>query len=117
MIVCQVDAQFFRMGEEHIEQELMLIKDVLEAIGGKLLDAFFDANLGYVVARVCAGSELMVSDLFECTAFSIEKITYLGVYNKARRDSGLAKDRNAPRSPRIRRIANSGRQACGAQAM
>lgn len=77
MIICQVDAQVLAMGKEDIEQELQAVGEVLAAIGGELIHADFSMGHGYLVAYVCAESELVVSDIFDASYFKVESILYL----------------------------------------
>jgi hypothetical protein len=78
MTIYQVDAQVSTMGKEEIEQELKVIEDVLAVIGGELIDADVGMGHGYLIAYVRADSELLVSDLFEASFFTVDKITCLG---------------------------------------
>lgn len=84
MIICQVDMQVQAMGQEDIEQELKVVGEVLAALDGELLGA--EVGDGFIVAYVCAESELVVSDLFEASHFTVERIAYLGPSHEAHLD-------------------------------
>jgi hypothetical protein len=86
MTIYQVDAQVSAMGKEEIEQELKVIEDVLAVIGGELIDADVSMGYGYLIAYVRAESELLVSDLFEASFFTVDQISCLGPLNRIYRD-------------------------------
>ena len=83
MIIFQVDAQVSRMGKEDIEHELKVIEDMLAATDGKLIKAAVSMDDRYLVACVCAESNWMVSDIFDASDFTVEKISYLGLSHEA----------------------------------
>lgn len=77
MIICQVDAGFSAMGKEDIEQELKAVEEVFAVMGGELVHADVSMGHGCLVAYVRAESELVVSDIFDASHFTVGSITYL----------------------------------------
>jgi hypothetical protein len=81
MNIFQIDTRISAMSKNDIEQELGVIGDVLAAVGGELIGAEVRANprhqVTYLMIYVRAESELMVSDIFECSYFSMGRISCL----------------------------------------
>lgn len=86
MIICQVEACFPpTMGMKEVEQELKLLDDVLEAIGGELIGAKVNMLDRRILAYTRTDSEsgLMAEKIFESSYFSAERIACLGGYQEA----------------------------------
>lgn len=77
MVIFQVDAWFSAMAKEDAEQELKVVAEVFAALEGELIGAEVGLQ-GRLLAYVRAESELMVSDVFEASHFTVEQIVYLG---------------------------------------
>jgi hypothetical protein len=90
MIICQVDARFYAMGEKDIEQELKVIEEVLAVIGGELIHANVSMSHGCLVAYVRAESELLVSDIFDASCFTVDNITYLKPSHEIHTDANIS---------------------------
>lgn len=78
MIICQVDAVVSNMEKKDIERELRLLEEVFAALDGELIGAEVGIDQRGLVAYVRAESELVVSDVFEASDFTAERIAYLG---------------------------------------
>lgn len=87
MIICQVEARVSGMEKEDIERELRLLEDVLAALDGELIGAEVGVDQRSLVAYVRAESELIVSDIFEASDFTAERIAYVGPALDARVDT------------------------------
>lgn len=78
MIICQVDARASGMGKEDIERELRLLEDVMAALDGELIGAEVGVDQQSLVVYLRVESELIVSDIFDASDFTAERIAYLG---------------------------------------
>jgi hypothetical protein len=78
MIICRVDAWFSAMEEKDIKEELKVVEKVLAALDGELIGAEVGTAQRRLVVHVRAESELVVSDIFEASHFTVEHIACLG---------------------------------------
>ena len=78
MIICQVNAMFSGMEKSDIELELKVIEDILEVVGGELIDADVSMAHGHLVAYARVESKMVAKDIFEASRFVVENISPLG---------------------------------------